>query len=835
MLPKNLSHSEYLRHIATQLGWIDAPKKKNFCPGIYTVPQYLKNHPLVDKDGPIEITSMGPEEFRLKGVSVLQNKVVIKQPGRIIYADKVYVFRDPKTGKINKVAVRGHVRIYQQAALLVSDEGIVTFYPRTITIKNIAFHYYNKGGDIKALNDPYDAWGTATLAAQNSQKVITLKHATYSTCPPKSPMWEFSTSTLVLDHPNNIGRAYNMLFRIKSVPVFYFPYFTYPLSSKRKSGFLFPVIGNVNFETLGSDPGSFIGFPFYWNLAPNYDALITPQYYGQRGFRLVTSARYLTKASAGFAEISFLPNDQLFATFRTNTFNTYSDTSLYDPAVYNPYLNQLLADTNFRGMLIAQNSSDYAERFFMRYYFNLVTDAYYLNDVSPLSLTINPNTNQLLNMLQLQYNSNHWDSSFYIQGYQTLHLITQISGQSQALDQYRRVPDLAAYGYYPINSLLDFEVYNEYSNFDYYSEFFNTPRPRGSRFHLRPSVSLNLENSSAYFKPQLWYDITSYALGNDVPGISNTATRTLPIANIDMGLHLVRHFNFGDHTYNQTFEPRLFYLYVPFTNQDSLPNFDTIQLPFFFDQLYALNIFQGYDRIQNANQISLGLSSDIIRDQDGHRFFNANLGSSYYISQPKVCLIPGCQIITSDFSPLIASFTLYPNLRWSLNSSVAWDPNLNLINNASFGMGYNQDGHKVINVSYLYVHTNPFANSTFTPASTLDTNGNNPADYANSSSFLIVNFTWPLNSQIRTLGYVGYDLRLKRVDTMFAGIQYDSCCWAIRFIIKRLFTEATLNQNNLLNNLFSMSYFVELTFKGLGSFGTGSDTLVQGIVPGYKT
>ncbi len=826
-LPTHLPRTQYLQHIADELGWEQTPVQKDFCPGVYTVPQYIKNHPLVYKNAPIQITANGPEQFRLKGLSVLKGNVVITQPGRVIYADKVYIFRNSKTNKIDKLAIIGHVRIYQEKSLFVTDSGIVTLYPRTVDIRKIAYHYFSKGSESGPLPGPYNAWGTAASAIQDSNKVITLKHATFSTCPPKSPAWQFSTSTLILDQTNNVGQAYNAVIRLKNIPVFYFPYYNFQLNNDRKTGILFPVIGQT------SNSGIYLALPYYFNIAPNYDLLLTPELYGSRGFLLASVFRYLTKSSHGTIFFNFLPDDQRFSKFRRNAINTYSsDNTNYPPDVYEPYLNALTKMKNQRGMLGMRDNSQFNQHLSMRYYLNLVSDPYYLTDVSTPSLSANSTTNQLLNLFQLRYNGVHWDSSLYAQGYQTLHLITQIQGPrqaiKQALDQYRRLPDLNAFGYYPLSDDFSFEIDNDFTNFEYKSILF-PGKPFGTRFHLRPGFNLMLENSAAYIKPEVWFDETVYDTQNSIPGINSKLTRGLPIVDIDMGLHLFRHFSMHHDSYNQTLEPRLYYLYVPYTNQDKLPNFDTIQLPFFFDQLYALNTFESYDRIENANQVSFGLSSNIIRNSNGARILSANVGDIYYISQPKVCLIPGCNLTQRDFSPVVANLSFFPNDLWSFTGTVAWDPKFSTTNNAGFGIGYNRGGHRIFHLNYLFVSANPHSIATFTP-----TTDNTANDFVNNSTHLVFNFAWPLNDRVSALGYSDYDFYTKRFDTLYGGIQYDSCCWAIRLIIKRLFNQSTINQNSGLKNDFEMSYFVELTLKGLGSFGSGTSGLVQSIIPGYK-
>ncbi len=815
VLPEQLSGSAYFQYLADLLGWRDNQHPDRLCRGGYSLPSYIKKNPQIDRNASIQITAEGPETLKLDGVSELQDNIVIQQAGQLIHADKALIFRNDESKAIEKVVLSGLVRIYQGKSLLICDQATITLNPRKATISQLAYHYTSIGSSV-------NAWGTAKKGVQTADQVTTLQQASYSTCPLNSiPAWQISAGKIVLDKAHNIGKAYNALLRVKNIPVLYSPYYSFQLNGQRKTGLLTPVYGH------NTDSGNYLGLPIYFNLAPNYDLTLTPQYYGDRGFKANASFRYLSESSQGHISASILPNDTLFGEFRQNAINTYSQPP-YNPIVYQPYLEELESENNLRGMLVMENHSTFSPTLNLRYYINLVSDPYYLSNITSGSIINDPLANDLLNLLQLQYSNSTWDSSAYLETYQTLHLITQIQDQAQVLDQYSRYPSLNAYHYKALNNYFASQFSSDFNYFTY--DNFNEPdKPTGARLHLRPGLLMTLQNSTGYIKPQIWLDNVIYSLSDTNETSSANTSRTLPILDIDSGLHFFREFQWGEKTYQQSLEPRLFYLYVPYKNQDDLPNFDTIQLPFFFDQLFSLNTFEGVDRIENANQVSLGVTSRIISHEQNRQLLSFDLGSIYYLDQPKVCLTSDCSIKTRHFSPIITDFSFHPSKEFALSTSYAWDPETHETNNASFGLAYHRDTKRVLNLSYVFVGANDNSLSTFSSDSEAD-------QYTNNSSHLVASAAWPLSERWSILGQSDYNLDLERLDTLYAGLEYNSCCWQVRFVVQELFDSSTVSASDgSLENNYNTGYFIQINLKGLASFGTGGNGSIRSAIPGYNT
>jgi LPS-assembly protein len=806
-LPTDLSRKQFFEHIANQLDWVPEPQSHALCKGSYQEPDVVKNY---TSPKPIEqeytkVTATGPTQFRSDGVSILEDNVTVTQLGRLSTADKAYIYRNGKTGKVTKIKLVGNVHLQESGSLIVSDSATLNFDPRSTIFVSTAYHFHGEKDYTHTYEGSFNAWGTAQQGSQDPQKVTTLHHATYSTCRPNSPAWQLSASTIVLDKPNNIGTAYNTVIRFHSVPILYAPYYSFPLNNQRKSGILAPIIGS------SSSAGFVFGQPIYWNMAPNYDMVITPEYYGDRNARLTSLFRYLTKISRGRLYFSFLPDDTKFEEFKSDTATTFSNTSLYSPGTYDPYLNELSRQNDFRSYVSFENYSAITDNLTVLVNLNYVSDPYYFADIR-YDETGDSNTNQLLNLVFLQYTTPNWELDTYLQAYQTLHLITQISDSVQALDQYERLPTLSTVGYYNLSPHFDVELDGEFSDF-VYDSIITPNNPNGQRLHIRPGISLPIENNIGYIKPQVWVDSTSYELQNTQPGQQSSTTRVLPIIDIDSGLYFNRNFQFHNHGYSQTFEPRLFYLYVPYDNQDDLPNFDSIQLPFYYQQLFSFNSYNGYDRQQNTNQVSIGATSRIISNETGRTILSGDLGGAYYFDNPKVCLTPGCDPTDNSFSPFITDLTYYPVPHWGVTGTFAWDTSHGTTNNASAKIIYAGDKRHLAYIQYSYTEGNN--NSVAITASSSVTNS-----FTGTNSYIMAGFSWPLVRQWSIVGYANYYVDQQRMQDYYGGLSYETCCWALQLITQRSYASTTLNSDGSNSNSFDTRYYVQFTLKGLADFGT---------------
>ena len=801
--PTNLKQSE----IAHILGWIPDKNKCQFCQGYYSEPDVVRQHPLLTpaSEQNTHITSTGPTIFAQNGVTVLQRNVIVTQPGRMVTADKAYIHRNGITGQITYVQLTGHVHLYEPGRLMVAHQVIVDLNTNHATLTHAVYRANEKtipNNHNKKLQ--YDAFGTAKIIKRDNDEGITqLWNANYSTCTPSNPSWQIHASYIKLDKPKEKGTARNVLLTL------YTPYYSFPLSRQRKTGFLSPTVGHSSIR------GWDMSWPFYWNMAPNYDMTISPRYMTERGTQLNNHFRYITENSKGSVIASGVAYDRGFAQFKSNTL---SQTTNSDPSKQ-IYLNALDGYSDTRGYVSWIDQTRFNQEWSAYINTNYVTDPYYFQNFGYTDNVIN--SNQLLNELSVQYNGVHWDGVGLVEAYQTLYTINQID--NPPITQFQRLPEFDLDGNYPsINHSLNWNLSSQLVNFNYTSQYpplFTFQQPIGQRLHLRPAVNKTFEWAAGYVTPQLAIDNTDYLAKMQVPslGITRqdaTLSRNLPIGDIDSGLYLSRQFHLHRTDYTQTLEPRLMYLYVPYLNQNRYPDFDAQALPMSYAQLFSLNRFIGYDRVENANQLNMGLSSSIFSTQDTSQKLTSNAGFIYYFSTPKV------SIPNTHMSPIFASVNYTPDNIWNITSSLSWQKSLQ---QTGINLNYKRDDKHIMSVGYEYVRN--------IDDISVDTWG-----FQNNTLWLTAGITWPITHHWSTLSYLYYDFDHKRPQTYFGGLQYDTCCWALRFVIERIFTGINSNSTptHIMNN-YESNYYVQFILKGLGAIDNKSpNSLLTGSISGYE-
>ncbi|AUJ58711.1 LPS-assembly protein LptD [Coxiella-like endosymbiont of Amblyomma americanum] len=807
-LLKKWSRYLFYKYTANILGWISVKNNHHFfCHGYFKDPLIanMSIHSSSDGKRSIIITTKGSAIFKNKGISVLKKNIVVTQLGRVLNADKACVCRDEKTGKINKILLFQNIFLREPDKLIIADKGELTLCSKIVTLKNAAYCLHNNDKRLHALTN---AWGTAKCIIQDTSSLITtLRYATYSTCSPTNSVWWFSATTLVLNKKIHQGKAYNVLLWFYNFPIFYFPYYSFPIDHCRKTGFLIPHIG------LNNNSGRFFSIPFYWKVAYNYDLTLIPEFMTRRGPAINIFFQFLNKMSKGSIRVNYLFNDIFFQKFRKSSANTVSNPMYTNNPLYVFYINQLKNMKNQRKFFSIRMYTIFNSRWSSKIIMNYVTDPYYFQDLDEKIIT-NPLSNQLLNRISLQYNGLHWQFNGMLQAYQTLHPISQIF--DSALDQYTRLPDIDFNGYYPnIIPYIDFNFNAEATNFNYRNSNKDyISKPIGQRFHMRTGLDFPFYFSLGHVTSQILVDTTIYHIQYSHLRKMQTISRFLPIFDINLLLYLYRDFNFWKYNLVQTFEPHVFYLYIPYQNQDKIPNFDTTLLPFSFEQLFALNRYTGDDRLQNANQISFGVTSHIFIAETP--LLIINLGFTYLIEKKNVLfsirdLLSRCNF---HFSPIVGELTFCPSSSWSLTSRVAWNPNIQQTNNSSSEITYSNKGHK-ITAGYTFVCKND--QSVTHTNSTISVSQDNAHNHNSNTraSIAYLSMTWPLSVRWSITSHLDYNISYHHTDIAFVGVQYNTCCWVLSFLTKRTYRSSV---NIYSKDNYSTTYLIQLELKGLSSF-----------------
>jgi len=388
-----------------------------------------------------------------------------------------------------------------------------------------------------------------------------LNNASITSCDLFDPDWLISADEIQLDHDEEYGSAEDVVVRFKDIPFMYVPYMEFPTSDKRRSGFLFPAIGD------STSRGLELAVPWYWNIAPNQDAVLTPRYMEKRGLELGADYRYLTRSTNGNLQGTYLPSDNITQEDRYQVHYTQH--------------SQIISNMSFDADLQDISDSDY------------------FNDFSN-NLNITSRTHLDRNAT-LRYDLNNWHLKAMVQDIKTIDDTAPLDTRP-----YERLPQITFIGdTQVVNSPVLFTLDSEYVDFTHEDDTKTT----GARITVRPGLRMPLSGAAWFIDPAIKFSHTQYDVGTESGTSQPVENRNLPIGSIDAGLFFERYLKNG---YQQTLEPRLYYLNVPFEDQSNIPLFDTSIPQFSVAQLFRDNRFVGGDRIGDANQITVALTSRIL-------------------------------------------------------------------------------------------------------------------------------------------------------------------------------------------------------------------------------
>lgn len=599
---------------------------------------------------------------------------------------------------------------------------------------------------------PGNASGTAeTLTLDGPQRMI-LSEATYTTCPPDDVAWQLSASEITLDKESRQGTASHVVIDFMGVPFLYLPYLRYPLGDERMSGFLFPTFGTSD------ERGTEFSVPYYWNIAPEMDATITAHNMTRHGLMWENEFRYLTEQSEGRIELDYLADDKILGTDRRR-FRWY---------------HQAQADAGWSSVI------DYQE----------VADKDHLADFGG---TLNSSsTTHLEQRATLNYNADTWLFSALAQDFQTLSTPDTIP--------YRKLPQLTLASRLPTrDNRVNANALSEWVRFDHTDK----SKVTAERTHVQPTVSLPLRNQAAYFTPRITGYFTQYQLSENAPQADKTPTRSLAISSLDTGLFLERDTSLAGTPLLQTLEPRLFYVYAPYRDQEDLPIFDSGLTTFSFDSLFRENRFTGTDRIGDTNRLTVALTTRLLHQQTGAELFSASVGRVYYYDDRRVTL-PDQAVETANTSDYVARLAASPAPYWSLSSDIQWDGDTEQTRFSTSRISYRRDNDHLLTLGYRYRRD----------------------DIATRDIGLI----WRLSPRWRFLAGYQYDEMQNRELETVMGVNYDSCCWGLRILAREYYNGTSNGQD-----LYDSAIYLVLDLKGLSSFGndTQGDSILRQAIPGY--
>jgi LPS-assembly protein len=653
--------------------------------------------------------------------------------------------------------------------------------------------------------------GKANTVYRDSKSYSRYKDVAYTSCEPGNQDWIVHASDLKMDKSTGRGAAKNAWVEFKGIPVFYSPYLSFPMDDRRKSGFLAPVFGKTQ------QGGFNFSAPFYWNIAPNYDATLRPRYYTNRGALMAGDFRYLTEKSKGLVSAEYMPDDTLenkpryLATIKNNTRFTRNINSNLD--------------------------------------LNYVSDREYFSELgNALSF---PNFSHVRSYADTSYVDRGISLVGRIESFQTID--PRLRGR---LRPYRRLPQINlnlnhAFQSMPVKTAMESEYV--------YFQHDDSTLPDGHRFNVKPYVSFPLQTASAYLTPKLSLQHTQYFLDKPNTGVSDTVSRTLPIASIDSGLFFEKDLTIAGNSLLHTLEPRLFYLYIPKANQKDIPIFDSSLYDFWYSSLFRENRFSGTDRIQDANQVTAALSSRLVDPKTGLEKLKLSIGEIFYFQDREVTapvVRIGTKFLesraeTSAFSPLVAELSSQVNRHFSVETGMQWDPEINDIVRGKAVLHFVNDPGEIFNIGYLY-RKNTLIKDTLDSktdaelAAELDQPVANVGELRNNQRIIRsndiiqsdVSFRWPIYDDWFAVGRWQYSFLYNQTQEGFFGFEKENCCWRFRVIGRRYVNNIRAAANSAIapdtpaNS--QTGIFFQIEFKGLTGIGEKLDDFFTQSIYGYR-
>lgn len=600
-----------------------------------------------------------------------------------------------------------------------------------------------------------DGRGTAERLLFEGPGKYRVETANYTTCEPGNDAWFIRAKQLDIDRNRDVAVAHDASIVFFDQTIFYSPYLSFSLHQERKSGVLTPSYRTSN--TTGFE----FTVPYYLNIAPDMDATLYPRYMTKRGLQLGSQFRYLNPLGQGELRAEVLSGDQQISRDRWGLFTKQQQS----------FSNNWSSTLNL----------------------NRVSDGKYFTDLSTLVAV----TSQvhLSNDVTLARGGTWGDTgtysfSAYTQRWQTL----QSDPLAPLVSPYNRQPQLTLSAQRLGSRWGDFDMLGSFVAFDHASLV------TGRRSLAYPSFSMPLQNAFAFVTPKIGMHVTHYTIGsNNVASLQDT-TRALPIFSAESGVVFERELRAGGLPFIQTLEPKAYYVYIPYKDQSRLPNFESGLQDINFATIFTENQFSGQDRINDANQLTVGASSRFIDASTGIERLRAAVAQRFYFQSQRVT-VPGIPPRASDSNSSDLLATISGNVARNWTADAGWQYNTDLKQTQKFNVAgrYQPQHGKVLNLAYR--------------------------DTVNTLRQADFSAQWPVEGRWTAVGRWNYSIRDSRTLEALAGFEYNDRCWALRVVAHRFATTTSAA---------STSLFVQLELSGVSRIGTNPLEVLKRNISGYK-
>ena len=637
--------------------------------------------------------------------------------------------------------------------------------------------------DVAFASVELQAHGYAKRLNRPNETQYELDEVMFSTCPPTNRKWQFDAKSIDLDTETGRGEAYNTTFRIADVPVFYLPYFNFPIDDRRSSGFLLPN------ASISSESGLEVDVPYYFNLAPNYDATLNTHVYTNRNPMLSGEFRYLTEEyGEGIFNGSYLANDKKYdGEDRSSLF--------YDHYWSSKSIPRLSGDAKY----------------------SYVSDADYLNDFDTLGLS--DNTLNLPRRARVNYYNDYVNGELKVETFQTLDAITNNGQPLQDKDKpYSRLPQLTLDYRLPWAKSFDITGVSDTAYFKKSIDDGSENEKSGTRIYNKLSAVYPMEKSWGYIKPKLSlqhlytsYDEDSLA-DNDLNKDDGSQSVFVPQASIDAGLHFYQAgspFGAFDDTLGgyRLLSPRLKYTYSPYKDQNKIPNFNTRIASINYEQLFSDSWFLGHDRLQDLHAFTPGINYRYI-DATGVTRFDGSIAEQFYIDDGRVTLDDEKPVLTSSSSGMVWDTSTQPYNNVWIDMSGALTNNYDL-NYITTELRYQPSDNSLFNVGFVKrmrdENTDQLPLSAFTASA-----------------------VFPINNNWRVLAQGQYDYNRDKMLDSLIGVDYEDCCFGFAVYGRRYYNDLNIKDKP------TQAIMAEIRLSGLGSGSSRLTRLLSDKVLGFE-
>jgi len=734
-----------------------------FCSGAYLWPEFPLPKEAATDDQPVFAEARNAQYWE-SGPVILEGDVVVTQGNRTLRAPRVEMDHLSREGTIPT-----EVQIEEPTAILRGRNATLNLDSKATVIEDAEF----------LLIEP-EFRGVAGRLERDEAGDMLVNEGRFTRCEPGNNNWQVGSRSFVIRDGSDFGTARHAVVRVKNVPIFYTPYLSFPVNDERKSGWLFPSLG------FSSQNGLEFAPPYYLNLAPNYDATLIPRYFQKRGWGAEAEFRHLSDWQKSRFVGSYLADDKQYdGTYEKDDFEELEAAGL----VEGPFVP---ADRWLYGMYHEgnvghwQTTVDYTAVSDRDYFRNLDTDL----DVA--------SQRELERRGEIQYLRGGLEMRLWAQRFQRLDEVL--------VDPYQRLPefDISYRGDLP--GEFEWSVGASAVSFDRRNDdLTGVNKIVGERAHIEPRLRLPLSRSWGFMNFTGGYRYTAYDLRDTAEDVNDDPVRGIALGSVDTGLFFERDMNFLGSAAVHTLEPRIYYLYQEFEDQDDLPLFDVSNLTFRYDQLWRDNRFSGVDRIGDANQLSAGLTSRLLEAATGREYLRASIGQIRYFEDRRVTRNGSQSALVlsrrSEFAgELVSRFG-----RWSVGGDLIWDPTQDNVTRGGAFVSYKSSNRKIVHMGYRFQR-----------------------DAIDQTDLAMI---WPMGKRFALIGRWNYDLNTERTIEGLAGIEYNDCCWKLRLVGRRYLD--TPSAREFADAVSRTGIFFQVVFKGLGSLDDSVENLLSESIRGY--